>query len=231
MPEGPEVHLIAKQIRREVGEDEVVASDYPCLIGKKLDVYALGKKIILRTPEDDLVLSLGMDSRFSLNKNSSRFGGHKPNLLLQTEKVSIYWKIFRFGSAEVNPTLKVGPDLLTETPSPEEWYASLQKRKRKSLALFLLDQEIWSGVGNYIRSEAFFLSGVNPLAKCGDLSREESDALFEAILSVMRDSLRLGSSSGYSDLYGRKGKYEFKCYGREDMEKITVSNRSIYVSK
>ena len=231
MPEGPEAHLIAQQLADETYDLEVLESDYVCLVGSKLNIYAQGKKIVFQTEGmKHLVLSLGMDSRFSTNFDSKRFVGQKPNLLLRTEQRSYYWKTFQFGTAEVVDNLKldIGPDLLTNPPTEDEWYSSLQRRK--NIAAFLLDQKVWSGIGNYIRSEAFFLSNIDPRKKCNELTRQEANSLLSAIVQVMNESLALGCSSGYRDLYGQSGKYRFRCYKQDGTTALKMPDgRYVYV--
>jgi endonuclease-8 len=88
---------------------------------------------------------------------------------------------------------KLGPDVL----SAQVRAATVRKRLRdarfagRSLGALLLDQGFVSGLGNYLRSEILFVSGLVPELRPKDLSDGQVAALADAILEIARRAYRL----------------------------------------
>lgn len=112
----------------------------------------------------------------------------------------------------------LGPDMLKE-PSAVLFAERLLKKSDKTIAEVLMDQKIVSGVGNYIRAEALYRTGVSPWRKVVDFSSEEIIALRDAIVNVMQESVKtLGASfSTYKNPDGSSGETQkrFAVYGHK----------------
>jgi formamidopyrimidine-DNA glycosylase len=66
------------------------------------------------------------------------------------------------------------------------WNQILKKHPNQNVCVFLMDQHNISGVGNYIKAEALYYSGISPLRKIGSLSELESDRLYEGVRLIPR---------------------------------------------
>lgn len=88
---------------------------------------------------------------------------------------------------------------------------------RCSLAQLLMDQSIFAGVGNYIKSEALYLAKLSPHRSGDSLSDNEIYELCQSIMSVMQTSYQHQGAtlSTFKTPYGEEGKYStlFKVYG------------------
>lgn len=85
----------------------------------------------------------------------------------------------------------------------------------------MLNQRIFTGVGNYIRAESLYRAKLSPHRVCSSLTINECNSLHRAICAVMHDSLRCGGASlsdmTYSDIRGVPGRFSdaFLVYGKK----------------
>ncbi len=100
-----------------------------------------------------------------------------------------------------------------------KWITFQLAKSSKSIAEVLMDQSLFSGVGNYIRAEALYACKLSPWRKANQLSQDEVKALCQAIVDVMQDSYRHQGATihTYKTVYGEEGKYStlFKVYGQK----------------
>jgi len=68
---------------------------------------------------------------------------------------------------------KLGPDILTDEFSLDIWKELVEKHKQKNITSFLMNQDIISGIGNYIKAEALYYAKISPLRKTGSLNEVE----------------------------------------------------------
>jgi formamidopyrimidine-DNA glycosylase len=87
---------------------------------------------------------------------------------------------------------RIGDDILQVSLPQFEKALKTRKRIIKSL---LLDQKIFSGIGNIYANEALFAAGINPQAISSNLSKKEIDKLYQALMGVLKLAVKLGGSS------------------------------------
>lgn len=73
----------------------------------------------------------------------------------------------------------------------------------------LLDQALVAGVGNIYADESLFAAGIRPQTASGRLGTKRLDALRQALVQVLRDSIGAGGTtfSDFRDLSGTNGNY------------------------
>jgi formamidopyrimidine-DNA glycosylase len=100
-----------------------------------------------------------------------------------------------------------------------KWLTFQLSKTSKSIAEVLMDQSLFSGVGNYIRAEALYACKLSPWRAANKLSPDEIKALCQAIVDVMQESYQHQGAtiSTYKTAYGAEGKYStlFKVYGQK----------------
>ena len=86
---------------------------------------------------------------------------------------------------------KLGPDLLDPDQSMRDLidHVTSGRFDRRRLDHLLLDQAFLAGVGNYLRSEILFESGLHPRRKLGALSTDERTRLVEQARTVTQRAL------------------------------------------
>jgi len=87
---------------------------------------------------------------------------------------------------------RLGPDLLSQTPTVKNLSDRLldEQYRRRQLGALLLDQGFVAGLGNYLRSEILFESGIHPRRRAIDCSEEERRRLAERIITLTKRAYR-----------------------------------------
>lgn len=98
---------------------------------------------------------------------------------------------------------ELGPDIFTPDP-PEEFFQRVEAMARKqTLAEGLMNQNIVSGIGNYIRADAMYIAKEHPKNRLSGMSRDRLAAIWRAAHQVAVEAYRLEHE--YVDLcYRRK---------------------------
>lgn len=79
---------------------------------------------------------------------------------------------------------KLGPDAWEELPEIDDFAARYRKRKAPIKAL-LLQQEILSGIGNWIADEVLYRARIAPMRIANSLTEDEYSALRQSIVDVL----------------------------------------------
>ena len=100
-----------------------------------------------------------------------------------------------------------------------EHLSVLLRGSRQAIKKVLMDQRIVAGIGNIYANEALWRAGIDPSRAARTVSSEEANALREAIVSVLEESIALRGTSfrDYRDARGERGGFveKLQAYGRE----------------
>ena len=134
-------------------------------------------------------------------------------------------KVELLSEKELSEELKeLGPDILKV--SFDEFSKKISSKK-KAIKEILMDQRIFSGVGNIYSDEALFLAKIHPLRKSSEIKRSELKKLYFSLRKVLLKAIELGgeSISDYRKPNGTKGEFDKlrKVY-RKTGEKCFVCN-------
>jgi len=80
---------------------------------------------------------------------------------------------------------KIGTDLLNENVSLKEFTEKVKKHPRMKIGMFLIKQDYFSGVGNYVRCEALYIAKISPFRLNKDLSEIEIKDIYDATLYIL----------------------------------------------
>ena len=188
-------------------------------------------------------ITLGMTGSFGQKNNYS-------GIEFQFDKDKIYFNDIRhFGTFKIANTQELykklnslGWDPLKEPWVPNNIYKKIFKFKNKTIAEVLLNQKIFCGVGNYIRSEVLYKAKINPLSLVKDLDELQIENLCQEIIKIAKLAYIAGGNtfSTYVDMYGNSGnfKFELEVYQQKNdslgnlVERIVAPDgRSIYYVK
>ena len=142
---------------------------------------------------------------------------------------------------------KLGIDMFGENFTLDN-FKNIIKSKNQILVALLLKQEIFCGIGNYIKNESMYQSHLKAKIKTNELNDEQIDLLYSNILFVGYSNLIEMLSDSKISKYLDKSKsthmpkkleipYEYKIYGREKTSdgqkvyKIKVAGRDTYCIK
>ncbi len=237
MPEGPEVKRITQQLsknvkRRLLKEIQVLSGRYQThgppdglnefggLLPIQIhDVFCTGKFIYWVTDIEPLWSiwnTLGLTGSWSVEEQEhSRLIFHFENshpVYFNDMRNFGTLKFVKGGQLLVDKLNTLGPDMLVASLSDDDFADRFKKHGFKTLPEVLMNQSIISGVGNYIKAESLYMSGLSPYRLWNSLSKEEISKLHNSIKTVMSNSFNLGGATikTYADMDGNIGSYSSK---------------------
>jgi endonuclease-8 len=212
VPEGDTIHRITERMRAALGGREIGRAETPdprspihgragTLEGRTLEsVEARGKHLIAHFSGDLALHShLGINGSWRISADG-RLPFGKPWLLVASGRgvaAQFGGKVLRLVSESRirnDPGLmQLGPDPLAVDFDPDAAARRLlASGGDREVGDALLDQRVIAGIGNAIRNEALFASGIAPWRRIGELAPEEATDLVNANRRVMQLSLRRG---------------------------------------
>lgn len=193
-----------------------------------------------------LLIHLGMTGQIVTCPPEARVAPHTHVFLsLDNGHELRYTDIRRFGKIRIlrdgagAPQLgSLGLDPLEA--SEKEFCAKLAARRARIKAL-LLDQHVFSGMGNIYTDESLWRARIHPKRIGANLKRDELRRLYRVVRTVLSEAIRLrGSSiSDYVDSDGHPGEFQLRhrVYQREGkkcgrcrarIQRVIVAGRSSY---
>lgn len=124
---------------------------------------------------------------------------------------------FRRPDASRHPGLGgVGPDMARSDADLDRCIRRLVTYHDPATRLdaVLLDQRVFCGVGNVLRSEVLWAGELSPFATAGDLSEADAVRLVHLAARMVRARLRAETAPGTNDgdaVYGRRGRPCLRC--------------------
>ena len=141
---------------------------------------------------------------------------------------------------------RVGPDILDESLTADAVAARLREPRfhRRSLGALYLDQSFLAGIGNYLRSEILYTSGLHPALRPVDLDKPASKKLARETLKISRRSYKTRGVTVPREHARRLkaegmayGQYRFWVFGRDGLpcyacgrkiERMAVNSRGLF---
>ncbi|MGR4068186.1 endonuclease VIII [Billgrantia sp. C5P2] len=207
MPEGPEIRRAADRLHEQLAGKRLesvwfafpeLAAAADSLVGREVTaVDSWGKALLTRFDDGRVLYShnqlYGVWKLHDAEREPDTQRSLRVRLTAEGRSASLYsasdvslWPADRL---DEHPFLsRLGPDLLTHGITPEQVMARLAEPRfaRRRLGGLMLDQALFAGIGNYLRSEILFFAGVSPREKPAELGEERLALLVRAILDVTR---------------------------------------------
>jgi formamidopyrimidine-DNA glycosylase len=170
----------------------------------------------------------GKHHRLSLNfKNGLKFS------FIDPRKFGRAW--FVKNTEQILSSL--GPEPLSDEFTPTSLFKGMSRHSRQIKPL-LMDQTFIAGLGNIYTDEALFNAKINPKTKSDQISRNQSDHLYESIKYVLLEGIknngasidwvyRGGDFQNYFQIYSRKGEKCMDC--GDEIIRIIVGQRSTFI--
>ena len=258
MPECVEVKICAESLNnylRDCTLSEINVRKINTDISDKLPakitrVFSRGKNIIIKLfREKDqeksyLTNHMMLSGYWSTQDNSGQYLCVVSSENKQSDKKKIYFHDKDdYGKFEYYPDWRafeerckknIGPCIADAVLSGkdffEEWKKALENKRRKNskIGVFLMNQKVFSGIGNYIRAELLYMCKISPFRKLGDLSEGDISAIYENLFVLIREIYENGGryrcfldgSEGKPEIFSGKtdrkiGQYKCQIYGRK----------------
>ena len=241
MPEGPECRRIAEGLAKivsgkKITEIEVISGRYLkneisglkkfC---DKLPMSVVGAgvhgKFIYMICENEFSVwnTLGMSGSWKTSP-----GKHSRIRFGLSDGRSVYFEDMRnFGTLKmvegrhqlIEKLQSLGPDMLNDDVSPKLFISRFRRKNNANICKMMMDQSIVSGVGNYLKADALWLTKINPFAKVKDLTDSDLAELCANIKKIIRASYESGGATiqTFSGVEYEPGNYSsrFLVYNRK----------------
>lgn len=176
MPEGPSLYILKELVTDFVGQDivradgNVRAVDPARLIGQHiLAIRTWGKHLLIEMPELVLRVHFLLFGTYCINE---RREGKTPRLSIETargDELNLYACAIREIDRIEYEAYDFSADVMSESWDPKKARKKLRAQPDMLACDALLDQDIFSGVGNIIKNEVLFRIRVHPLSTVGAL--------------------------------------------------------------
>lgn len=205
------------------------------LVGARITTVRRRAKVLLIDLDTahTLIIHLKMTGQLVFRGDHERFGaGHPTDSLVgvlpdRSTRVVLTFadgsKLFfndqrKFGWVRLLPTLevenldffkKVGPEPLAADFTARDFIARLYRRPKSGIKAVLLDQTVIAGVGNIYADESLWGARIHPETRVQDIPEPQLEALYQALIAVLRLSIEKGGSTdrNYVNAKGKKGSY------------------------
>jgi endonuclease VIII len=203
MPEGHTIHRLAREHTQALaghvlhvwspqGRHTALAAALDQRLLEHVEAY--GKHLFYRWRAAPLLhIHLGLFGSF--RESASGSSPLRPSAQLRLEGPSVTLDLVGATTCElVDPVrrdqilARLGPDPLASDADADRAWERLRRRSTP-IGAALLDQHILSGVGNVFRLEALFVNGIHPERPANTLSRDDFDALWHTLQSMLRQGV------------------------------------------
>ena len=185
MPEGPSLFILKEDTARFVGQEIVEAGgnvraiDPARLVGQKIvSLRTWGKHFLIETPDMVVRIHFLLFGTYRINERRDK----PPRLSIRVAdggEINFYACAVREIEGDLDSQYDWSADVMSEAWDPKRARKKLRAQPAMLACDALLDQDIFSGVGNIIKNEVLFRIRVHPLSTMGALPAPKLRALVE----------------------------------------------------
>ncbi len=194
MPEGPSILLvrealnsfIGKKVLSVAGNSKIEQKD---IINKKItDIRTWGKHLLICFDGFALRIHFLMFGTYLINERKST--PLRLSLQFKNGEINFYTCAVRIIREPLDEVYDFSADVLSDSWSPRKAGVKLKNQPDRLVSDVLLDQDIFSGVGNIIKNEVLFRIRVHPESLVGKLPAKLRSALVREARNYSLDFLK-----------------------------------------
>lgn len=196
MPEGPSIvilkelleplHLPGQTIAEVQGNTSI---DQGRLAGRQLlDIKSWGKHFLLCFDGFSLRIHFMLFGTYRINERKDTVP--RISLVFPADEVNFYTCSLKFIEGDIEAQYDWAADVMSDRWDPEAAAQKLLQLPDMLVCDALLDQQIFSGVGNIIKNEVLYRIRLHPLTRLGDLPEEKRNELIREARNYSFDFLR-----------------------------------------
>ncbi len=235
MPEGPAILHLRNKLLPFKGKVVTKAGGYgkmptAWIKGKKLtDISTWGKHLLFVFGKEVVRIHLGLFGEVVINERKKV----NASFFLHFAQGEINGYIVKAMKLEhsLKETYDFRIDILSDKFDKAYVKSLIKARADKSIDDVLMDQDIFSGVGNKIRNESLYLAGIHPLSVTGSIPAAKITKLVNSVVSYAHSFYQQLEKKGVHDEF-----YVYKQDYAKDGSEVTMkvlpkSKRKIYFSE
>ncbi|WP_223559233.1 DNA-formamidopyrimidine glycosylase family protein [Chryseobacterium lathyri] len=175
MPEGPSIILMKESLQPFTGHQVTEASgnakfEKEPLIGQTLrEIRTFGKQTYLVLDNTAIRIHLLMFGSYSIDEQTKPDKSLRLSIHFKTGSMYFYTCSVKSIELEFLSGIAWEADIMSDIWNPEKAEKKLKSKPEMMVCDALMDQDIFSGVGNIIKNEVLFRIGVQPESKIGNL--------------------------------------------------------------
>lgn len=209
MPEGPSLIILKEKIEGFKGKKIIAASgyaelDYSQISNRKItDIKTWGKHLFICLPKTNIEIHLRMFGSYTINKTKNI----NPKLSLQFSDSFLHFYVV---DVKLTPDLSVydwQADVMSKAWNPAAAKEKMKGKPGVKICDTLLDQHIFSGVGNIIKNEVLWRVKIHPAALIKDIPAAKMNALLKDVVKYSFEFLKYkkeGTLSKHWNAYEQK---------------------------
>ena len=235
MPELPEVETVKNSLKGKVLNKQIIGVDilYPKLIEYPIvslfkekiinqtiiDIKRRGKWLMFELNDYFLLSHLRMEGKYLIRNKGDIVTKHEHIVFKFSDDTELrYQDVRKFGKMHLINKEEIEKRKPINELGLEPWDNNLtidylkEKYENKKLPIktIILDQSIIVGIGNIYADEILFLSRINPLKKCCDLTLEELSSIIYNTKIVLDEAIKAGGTTirTYTSSEGVHGRFQ-----------------------
>ena len=194
MPEGPSIVLAREALQSFKGKRIITAKGNGKIEKSRLenqkiiDIKSWGKHLLICFEDFTLRIHFLMFGTYLINERKKTPLGL--SLGFKKDEINFYTCSTRLIDEPLDKIYDFSADIMSDSWSPRKASAKLKENRARLVCDALLDQEIFSGVGNIIKNEVLFRVRVHPKSEIGKLPPKLKSALIREARNYSFDFLK-----------------------------------------
>jgi len=183
MPEGPTIILMKEDLQEFVGKKVIsahgsISLDQQAPEGKILnEIRTFGKQTYLLFDDFAIRIHLLMFGSYSLSEKKNQERNLRLGLTFKGGGMYFYTCNVKVVEPQFLNTIDWEADVMSDRWNPAKTKKKLKSNPKMMVCDALMDQDIFSGVGNIIKNEALFRTGIHPESSIEHLPSKKLDEL------------------------------------------------------
>jgi len=196
MPEGPSLIIVKENILPFIGKKIVRANgnakiDYSKLAGKKiLDIRTWGKQLFIILTNVTIRIHFLMFGSYSVNEQTRLARSIRLHFLFKKGEIYFYTCAVRELEGDLDTLYDWEADVMSDLWNPQGAKKKLKKMADVMVCDALLDQQVFSGVGNIIKNEVLYRIHLHPETLVGNIPPRKLTQLINEARNYSFDFLK-----------------------------------------
>ncbi len=235
MPEGPSVLYLKEQLEPFIGKTVTAAGGYGkmptrWMVRKKLkNIRTWGKHLLFEFGNGTARVHLGLFGSILVNERKKV--NRSFYLEFSTGEINGYIVRAQQIIKPLEEEYDWGVDILSPRFDKKKVRQLISQKGTRTIDDVLMDQSVFSGVGNKIRNEALYRAGIHPMSIVGKIPKNKITQLINEVLAYAKVFYKQLKKKGVNDNFGVY-QQEYAADGSAvTMKVLPKSKRKIYFSE
>ena len=193
MPEGPSIIILKEEVKSFIGKKIVQVEgrsklDIQRLSGQKIiDFKSWGKHFLICFKTFSVRIHLMLFGSYRINEQKDAVP--QLRLIFKKGEINFYACSVKFIEENLDEVYDWSSDVMSDSWDPRSVELRLRNKPDMLVCDALLDQQIFTGVGNIIKNEVLFRTHIHPESRVGNIPRKKIKELIKEARNYSFDFL------------------------------------------